>query len=237
MKEFDLEELAEFDGREGKPLYVAHQGNIYDVSDSKLWKNGLHMNRHHGGRDLTTDIKGAPHGAEMLERFTQVGVLVQEADQERQIPEALTWLLGKIPLLRRHPHPMTVHFPIVFMFSTTLFNILYLITSYKAFELTALHCLGAGILFTPVAAITGLYTWWLNYMAKPLKSVRIKIPGTMILIATQIVIFVWRLLDPEILDGFSLASTIYFLMVLSLSVFVTINGWFGAAMTFPVEGE
>ncbi|MBW2208713.1 MAG: cytochrome b5 [Deltaproteobacteria bacterium] len=195
------------------------------------------MNRHHGGRDLTTDIKGAPHGVEMLERFTQVGVLTQEADQEREIPEALTWLLEKIPMLRRHPHPMTVHFPIVFMFSTTLFNILYLITGYKAFELTALHCLGAGILFTPVAAITGLYTWWLNYMAKPLKSVRIKIPGSLILITTQIVIFVWRLLDPDILDVFSLASTIYFLMVLSLFVLVTINGWFGAAMTFPVEGE
>jgi len=237
MKEFDLEELAKFDGKEGRPLYVAHQGNIYDVSDSKLWKNGLHMNRHHGGRDLTTDIKGAPHGVEMLERFTRVGVLTQEADQEREIPEALTWLLEKIPLLRRHPHPMTVHFPIVFMFSTTLFIILYLITGYKAFELTALHCLGAGILFTPVAAITGLYTWWLNYMAKPLKSVRIKIPGSLILITTQIVIFVWRLLDPDILGGFSLASTIYFLMVLSLSVLVTINGWFGAAMTFPVEGE
>ncbi|MBW1774387.1 MAG: cytochrome b5, partial [Deltaproteobacteria bacterium] len=218
MKEFDLEELAKFDGKEGRPLYVAHQGNIYDVSDSKLWKNGLHMNRHHGGRDLTTDIKGAPHGVEMLERFTQVGVLTQEADQEREIPEALTWLLEKIPMLRRHPHPMTVHFPIVFMFSTTLFNILYLITGYKAFELTALHCLGAGILFTPVAAITGLYTWWLNYMAKPLKSVRIKIPGSLILITTQIVIFVWRLLDPDILDVFSLASTIYFLMVLSLFV-------------------
>ncbi|MBW1773240.1 MAG: cytochrome b5, partial [Deltaproteobacteria bacterium] len=57
------------------------------------------------------------------------------------------------------------------------------------------------------------------------------------LITTQIVIFVWRLLDPDILDVFSLASTIYFLMVLSLFVLVTINGWFGAAMTFPVEGE
>jgi predicted heme/steroid binding protein/uncharacterized membrane protein len=237
MKEFGLEELATFDGKEGRPLYVAHQGNIYDVSESKLWKNGLHMNRHHGGRDLSTDIKGAPHGAEMLERFPRVGVLKQEAGEEREIPEPLKWLLEKVPMLRRHPHPMTVHFPIVFMFSTTLFNILYLIFGYKPFELTALHCLGAGILFTPVAVVTGLYTWWLNYMAKPLLSVKVKIPGSLLLIATQIVIFVWRILSPDILDGFSLASTIYFLLVLSLSVVVTINGWFGAAMTFPVEGE
>ena len=47
------------------------------------------------------------------------------------------------PMLRRHPHPMTIHFPIVFMFSTTLFTLLYFLTGVRSFELTALNCLGA----------------------------------------------------------------------------------------------
>jgi len=237
MKEYDPEELSKCDGKEGRPVYVAHGGRIFDVSGSKLWKGGLHMKRHHGGMDLTTDIKGAPHGPEMLERYPEVGVLKRDAAQEREIPKALEWLLTRIPMLRRHPHPMTVHFPIVFMFSATMFNVLYVISGFKALEITALHCLGAGILFTPVAAVTGLYTWWLNYMAKPLRPVRIKLRVTLLLIATQIAIFVWRLLSPDVLDGFSLASSIYFLLVLSLSVLVTINGWFGASMTFPIENE
>ena len=237
MKEFDIEELSTFDGKEGRPAYVAHQGRVFNVTESKIWKKGVHMRRHHAGKDLTTDLKGAPHGIKMLERYPQVGVLKRVEVQEREIPEALSWLLSKIPMLRRHPHPMTVHFPIVFMFSTTLFNILYLITGIKAFEMTALHCLGAGIVFTPVAAMTGIYTWWLNYMAKPLFPVRVKLRTSPILFATQIVIFIWRILDPGVLDALGFASVIYFILVLSLSILVTTIGWFGAAMTFPIEEE
>lgn len=237
MKEFDIEELSTFDGKEGRPAYVVHQGRVFDVTESKIWKNGVHMRRHHAGKDLTTDIKGAPHGTEMLERYPQVGVLKRVEVPEREIPEVLSRLLSKIPMLRRHPHPMTVHFPIVFMFSTTLFNILYVVTGIKAFEITALHCLGAGILFTPVAIVTGLYTWWLNYMAKPLRSVTAKMKVSPLLFATQIVVFAWRILDPGILDSLGFASAIYFLLVLSLFILVTINGWFGAAMTFPFEKD
>ena len=237
MKEFDIEELSTFDGKEGRPAYVAHQGRVFNVTESKIWKKGVHMRRHHAGKDLTTDLKGAPHGIKMLERYPQVGVLKRVEVQEREIPEALFWLLSKIPMLRRHPHPMTVHFPIVFMFSTTLFNILYVVTGIKAFEITALHCLGAGILFTPVAIVTGLYTWWLNYMAKPLRSVTVKMKVSPLLFATQIAVFVWRILDPSILDSLEFASAIYFLLVLSLFILVTINGWFGAAMTFPFEED
>ena len=36
--ELSLEELAEKDGKEGRPVYIAYKGRIYDVSGSKLWK-------------------------------------------------------------------------------------------------------------------------------------------------------------------------------------------------------
>ena len=234
MKEFDLKALEQFNGEEEQPVYVAYKGKVFDVSDSKLWKGGLHMKRHHAGKDLTTDIKGAPHGPEFLERFTQVGTLKQEAE-EREIPAVLSWLLARAPMLRRHPHPMTVHFPIVFMFSTTIFNILYLITGAKSFELTALHCLGAGILFIPVAIITGFYTWWLNYMAKPTRAVSIKRFVSIFMFVVAVVAFVWRLVAPDILDSWGLSSVIYLVLVLSFLPLVTVIGWFGAQLTFPIE--
>ena len=234
MKEFELIELEQFNGENGQPIYVAHQGKVFDVSKSKMWKGGLHMKRHHAGNDLTTDIKGAPHGPELLEKYPQVGVLKEEAP-EREIPGALSWLLERIPLLRRHPHPMTVHFPIVFAFSTTVFNILYLITGIKSLEITALHCLGAGILFTAVAIATGLYTWWINYMSKPLKAVKVKMPLSLILLVTQIIAFVWRLNVPDVMDSIRGVNIIYILLVLSLFPIVVVIGWFGAFLTFPVE--
>jgi hypothetical protein len=42
---------------------------------------------------------------------------------------------------------------------------------------------------------------------------------------------------PDILDSLSGAGLLYILLVLSLSAMVTVVGWNGASMTFPVEKE
>ena len=194
------------------------------------------MKRHHAGRDLTTDIQAAPHGIEVLNRYPQVGVLKEEA-VEREIPKPLSFLLSRFPFLRRHPHPMIIHFPIVFMFSTAVFNIFYVLSGNKAFETTALHCLAGGVLFTPMAIATGFYTWWLNYMARPTRAVAIKQRVSMALLAVEIIVFVWRIEVPDILASFQFASLIYFLLILSLFPMVTVIGWFGAKLTFPIEKE
>jgi predicted heme/steroid binding protein/uncharacterized membrane protein len=234
MQEFDAAELQKYDGNEGRPIYVAYKGKVYDISNSKLWRNGLHMKRHHAGQDLTADIQGAPHESDVLDRYPQIGTLRKEVE-ERALPPLLSRLLERVPMLRRHPHPMTVHFPIVFAFSTTIFNILYLATGTKSMETTALHCLAAGILFTAVAIATGLYTWWLNYLAQPLRAVKVKIPLSLILLATQIIAFIWRLNLPEVMDSIRGVNIIYLLLVLSLFPMVVVIGWFGAFLTFPVE--
>jgi len=195
------------------------------------------MKRHRAGQDLTTDIQGAPHQPDVLERYPQVGVLKTEEAADARVPAALAALLKHFPFLRRHPHPMTVHVPIVFMFSSTVFSLLYLITGEKSFDTTAFHCLGAGVFFNLIAITTGFYTWWLNYMAKLLRPVKIKIPLTLTMLLTSIVLFVWRFSVPDILDSLSGAGLLYILLVLSLSAMVTVIGWNGASMTFPVEKE
>lgn len=236
MQEFDATELQNYDGNEGRPIYIAYKGKVYDVSNSKLWRNGLHMKRHHAGQDLTADIQGAPHEPDVLDRYPQIGTLRKEAEAQ-VVPPLLSWLLERVPMLRRHPHPMTVHFPIVFAFSTTIFNILYLVTGIKSMETTALHCLAAGILFTVVAIATGLYTWWLNYLAQPLKAVKVKLPFSLILLVTQVLALIWRLNVPQVLDSIRGFNIIYLLLVLSLFPMVVVIGWFGAFLTFPVEKD
>ena len=84
MKEFDSAELAQFNGEDGRPIYIAHAGKVYDVSESKLWRNGTHMKRHSAGSDLTTDIQAAPHGIEMLERYPIIGKYQQVTIQSRE---------------------------------------------------------------------------------------------------------------------------------------------------------
>ena len=49
MKKFTLEELAKFDGKEGRPAYVAYKGKVYDVSESWMWEDGDHQGLQEAG--------------------------------------------------------------------------------------------------------------------------------------------------------------------------------------------
>jgi predicted heme/steroid binding protein/uncharacterized membrane protein len=238
MKEFTTEELAAYNGEDNEKIYVAHKGKVYDVSESKMWKGGLHMKRHKAGNDLTTDIQAAPHEPDVLDRYPQVGTLKKETGAaEIAVPKFLSVLLKKVPMLRRHPHPMTVHFPIAFMLAATVFAILYLLTGIESFDTTVFHCLGAGVLFSVVAISTGWYTWWLNYLAKPLRPVNIKKRVSIIMLLVAAAAFAMRAAIPDILLNFRGISIIYLILVLSVFPLVTVIGWYGAALTFPVEKD
>lgn len=79
------EELAKFDGRAGQPAYVAVSGTIYDVSSSKLWTDGNHMNAHQAGQDLTEALKGAPHVRAVVERFPVIGSLEAPVEKKKKL--------------------------------------------------------------------------------------------------------------------------------------------------------
>jgi predicted heme/steroid binding protein len=75
-RKFTLEELKHYDGREGRPAYIAYKGKVYDVTDSFLWIEGDHQGQHVAGKDLTEEMAFAPHGEETLQRVKLVGKLV-----------------------------------------------------------------------------------------------------------------------------------------------------------------
>jgi predicted heme/steroid binding protein len=74
MKEYTLEELAEYNGKNEK-MYIAYQGQVYDVSDSYLWEGGTHQGLHDSGKDLTEEMDEAPHGPEIFKDIPVIGTL------------------------------------------------------------------------------------------------------------------------------------------------------------------
>jgi len=235
MREFDSDTLAQFNGQDGRPVYIAYRGKVFDVSGSKLWTGGRHMKRHHASRDLSADIEAAPHGEEVFERYPQVGILKEKTEPLRAMPAILSSLISRFPFLERHPHPMTVHFPIVFLLSVVFFDALYLLTGVDSFKSTALHCLIVGLLSMPVAMLTGLFTWWLNYLARPLRAVTLKIILSFILLIAATGSLLLRIFEPGILEAQGFARIIYLLLILSFVPLVSSIGWLGATLTFPIE--
>jgi arsenite oxidase small subunit len=75
---FTLDELKEYDGKEGRPLYLIYKGKVYDVSESKLWTQGSHMGQHTFNEELEETIKQAPHQEEVLSRFPVIGEVRQQ---------------------------------------------------------------------------------------------------------------------------------------------------------------
>ena len=75
-----LAELAQNNGQNGRPAYVAVNGTIYDVTESPRWQNGLHPPDHQAGQDLTEELASAPHVRAVVERFPVVGTLEAEAE-------------------------------------------------------------------------------------------------------------------------------------------------------------
>lgn len=62
-------------GQDRDEIWIAYQGLIYDVTESRMWRNGRHY-EHWAGQDLTPELPHAPHGEGVFAKFKVVGRLV-----------------------------------------------------------------------------------------------------------------------------------------------------------------
>ena len=224
---FTSKELLLYDGRNGRPAYVAVEGKVYDVSKSRFWENG-HHEIHHSGLDLTDELQRAPHGKEVLQNMPEIGVLLKtETDQ---LPTFVETLLKRYPVVRRHPHPFFVHFPLVFLFGGAVFILLYLYrTRVALFEQAAFMMLIMGIISTPPAIVSGLWNWWVAFSLQPSLQVFYKIWLSIILLVVEITCLLMRIRRPFEKNT---RGWIYLGLMLFLAVDVLAIGFFGGQLTY-----
>ena len=74
MELYSKSQLALRNGQDREEIWVAYLGVIYDVSSSRLWRNGQHY-EHWAGQDLTEEIVEAPHNEKVFDKFKVVGHL------------------------------------------------------------------------------------------------------------------------------------------------------------------
>ncbi len=71
---FTNSQLALRNGDDREEIWVAYLGIIYDVSKSRLWRDGKHY-EHWSGVDLSDHLPKAPHNEQVFKKFRKVGRL------------------------------------------------------------------------------------------------------------------------------------------------------------------
>lgn len=66
--------LSLHNGQEKPLVWIAYKGKVYDVTASRLWRNGKHY-EHWAGQDLTAELADAPHTSSVFERYECIGIL------------------------------------------------------------------------------------------------------------------------------------------------------------------
>lgn len=79
MVEFTKAQMALRNGQDKPEVWVVFQGLIYDVTASRLWRNGKHYD-HWAGQDLTDELKDTPHTEKVFEKFKVIGKLKTEVE-------------------------------------------------------------------------------------------------------------------------------------------------------------
>ncbi len=237
MKVFTKDELAQNNGVEERPTYVAVLGKVYDLSTSKRWIKGSHMRRHSAGQDLTTDLQSAPHGPEVLERFTDIGTLIEERPQEFSgLRGTIENFLNSNPFFRRHPHPAMVHVPIAFFMVIPILQIIALATKSYYTEWTAFCCFVIGALGLAPAIATGYFTWWINYEARDSQIIVTKRKlAWLALVVSLVAIYLRIFLVSNPVSIFNGATFVYTTILIILAVAVSTIGFLGGKLTFPYD--
>ncbi len=76
-----IKELKNFNGKDGKKAFIAVDGVIYDVSNSKAWKNGMHKGKK-AGEDVSDVINKSPHGKSVLNNLEIIGKIIKEISKD-----------------------------------------------------------------------------------------------------------------------------------------------------------
>lgn len=77
LLQMTIDELEQFNGKDGNKAFVAIDGNVYDVTNNRKWLDGNHEKGMSAGRDLSAFISSTPHGYDILKQFTVVGKIVE----------------------------------------------------------------------------------------------------------------------------------------------------------------
>ncbi len=218
---FTVEELGRCDGKDGHPAYITFRNNVYDVSNSNLWKEGAHM-MHLAGTDLTEALANAPHGEDILNRMPLLGRVARKATLQQELARQVE---------SRHPHPIMVHFSVAYALTVPAFFLVWLLTRQPVFEAMSFYILLLAVIVTPVCGLSGLFSWKVTYESKRTGVFDMKIALSVLHLVLVIGTFVWRVSNPDIV-AVNPAAYVYMALLIGQLAITLLLGHYGGKIVY-----
>lgn len=228
MQQFSEKELREYNGQEGKPAYIAYKGRVYDVTSSKLWKNGSHFKKHFAGCDLTSELANAPHSDSVFENFPWVGefVAISHTAAETQKERYRKWYAAY------HPHPMIIHFPIALHYFSAGADILFLTNPSVEYEAAVFLSLLIATVMGFVALITGVFSWWINYDFSMSRAFVVKLVGALFTLVVGLIPISQKIMNPDVPFSHDVEGWLYHSIIFITVISITVVGYYGGKITW-----
>lgn len=224
------EELKTFDGKNGRPAYIAYKNKIYDVTSSRLWKNGLHANKHFAGNDLTEFLSMAPHGENVFDSFEQVGEL-EDTPTPKAASDDTNLERARKLYAKYHPHPMLVHFPIALHYFSGFIDLLFIPNPTSGYETTVFLSFLIATVMGLFALASGILSWWINYAFIWSKAFVIKLTGALVTLVLGMVAVTQKIYNPLVAYDGGMDGFIYHFIIFFTVASVSIVGYYGGKIS------
>jgi predicted heme/steroid binding protein/uncharacterized membrane protein len=225
-----LEKLKQYNGQNKQKAYIAYKGNVYDVTNSPLWKNGTHQNMHEAGIDLTDALANAPHAEEVFSKFKIVDTLEDDDENDLHDESRIDWVQW---YRKYHPHPMLVHFPIALHLFASGLNLIFLFQPKPSFATAVFYTFFVSTVMGIFTMLSGIVSWWINYQLALTPILLIKLAFSVITLFLGIIGIMIYLNDPDVVFLTTLPSIIYHGIIFLTGVTVVILAYYGGKLTWP----
>jgi len=235
-----LRELKAFDGREGKPAYIAYRGRVYDVSGSPLWQSGEHEGLHRAGEDLTPMLGDAPHGEEVFARYPVVGTLDAAASPPPSAaadPSRERQRRWQAWYHKYHPHPMLVHFPIALHLFAAATDLLFFAAPKAAYAAAVFYTFFAATVTGAAAMLPGILSWKINYGYALTRPFIVKLAVSVAMLFAGVAAIVLYLEASGVVYTLRAEGIVYHAVVLLTGAGVIVLGYYGGKITWGGGGK
>lgn len=135
-------------------------------------------------------------------------------------------------MIKHHIHPVSVHFPNGVVPVAVLFIFMGVFFQFAGLAKASFYNMVVVLLSLPLVLFSGFNEWKQKYQQSKTSMFIIKIIAALVVSATALIIVLWHLIDPTIIEASSASKTGFLILHLIMLAAAGIAGFIGGKLVF-----